>query len=49
MHAGKMAYIQNKVVQIGQATLDLQAWTGASFQDIGDSENVQVSWVAVGN
>lgn len=46
-HAGKMAFIQTKMVATTHFTLDLQAWDGAVFQDIADAVNIQVSWVAV--
>jgi hypothetical protein len=47
LHAGKMAYVQTQNVGTTSATLDLQAWTGAVFQDIADAEDVQVSWSAI--
>ena len=47
MHTGKMAYIQNQSIGMTSTTLDLQAWDGAAFQDVGDSETVTVSWMAI--
>ena len=46
-YTGKTCYIQSMSVGTASATLDLQAWDGAAYQDIGDSENVQVSYTAV--
>ena len=46
-HTGKTCYIQSMSVGTASATLDLQAWDGAAYQDMGDSELVQVSYTAV--
>jgi hypothetical protein len=49
MYAGETCYISGKSVSAASATLSLKAWDGAVWQDIADSELVQVSWVAVEN
>ncbi len=46
-HAGKTCYISNISVSATNATLSLQAWSGALWQDIADGETVQVSYTAV--